>query len=362
MFLEYGVSDDGALIFIEQVPRGRTALHCPYCGGLLLARKGKIKVPHFAHAGETCAAAARNPEAISLPLFDKFNMNVPGKVVADLRSFAIDGDVTQPMIKHELVKYNDWRYRGGYDLTKKGKLILGQLSLNLFCGLQEPLLIERHTELLQRAVEGYACRVDRSAAQERLPAIATRMAELESFIGDGGSIFYRSPIQSMMMNDVHNEQHRLRVEQSRLRGVLATPEYATAIIDLRLYRAQWQRLLRCTLYLLTINDGKFYKIGVTNRPITDRIPEIQADLAPHFGATRIGVMGLWNHRGNVEMYFKYRYRGNQKPIGVLTEYFDFPLDKVKSVLRDLRRMPTKQLSQLEKDILAGREIEMEKCS
>ena len=43
-----------------------------------------------------------------------------------------------------------------WELTKKGKLIVGRLSLLLFNDFQEPLLLARHNELQERAAEAYA--------------------------------------------------------------------------------------------------------------------------------------------------------------------------------------------------------------
>jgi competence CoiA-like predicted nuclease len=45
------VNGDEQLVSIDQVARGRTTLHCPYCGVRLLARKGVRLTPHFTHDG-----------------------------------------------------------------------------------------------------------------------------------------------------------------------------------------------------------------------------------------------------------------------------------------------------------------------
>jgi hypothetical protein len=62
-------------------------------------------------------------------------------------------------------------------------------------------------------------------------------------------------------------------------------------------------------------------------------------------------LGTWAHRGNVELYFKHRYRRFQRPPGPLTEYFAF--DDVKLVLRDLRRIKPKTLTDIERGVLAS---------
>ena len=39
MWLAYGVDDHQALVAIDEVPRGKSPLRCPYCGGTLTAKK-----------------------------------------------------------------------------------------------------------------------------------------------------------------------------------------------------------------------------------------------------------------------------------------------------------------------------------
>lgn len=129
-------------------------------------------------------------------------------------------------------------------------------------------------------------------------------------------------------------------------------ELADALVDLRIYRFQYRRVLERSLYFLEVKaDGEiFHKIGVTARAIDERIIEIKADLTPYFTQIEIKPLVIWERHGSVEYYFKYRYQNYQKSIGRLTEYFDFS-DEVKSVLLDLRRMKAKELSVVEQKIL-----------
>jgi hypothetical protein len=71
------------LIHIEVVPRGKTALGCPYCGGSLRARKGRIKAHHFAHTEATCRAVERR-EVPLLPFYDRFDLGLSPKALAIL--------------------------------------------------------------------------------------------------------------------------------------------------------------------------------------------------------------------------------------------------------------------------------------
>ncbi|MBD2245169.1 GIY-YIG nuclease family protein [Nostoc sp. FACHB-888] len=112
-------------------------------------------------------------------------------------------------------------------------------------------------------------------------------------------------------------------------------------------------ILSSSLYFLEIetNIGIIYKIGVTQRPIIKRVAEVKIDLLTYYSSAAIRVLGTWEHRGNIELYFKHRYRDFNHPIGSLTEYYKFNAEDVKIVLRDLQQMQPKILSQDEIDIL-----------
>jgi hypothetical protein len=124
--------------------------------------------------------------------------------------------------------------------------------------------------------------------------------------------------------------------------------------DLLIYRAQLRRILINSLYFLEVKaDGKtFYKIGVTTRQIEQRITEVQRDVEAHYSDVTVSLLGLWEHRGNVELYFKHRYQPFNYRIGKLTEYFVFPFVKV--LLQDLYEMKPKTLSDVELDVLSLR--------
>ena len=118
-----------------------------------------------------------------------------------------------------------------------------------------------------------------------------------------------------------------------------------------IYRAQLRRILVNSLYFLEVKaDGhSFYKIGVTTRSIEERIAEVQRDVRAHYSDVTVNLLGLWEHRGNVELYFKHRYKAFNYRIGKLTEYFAFP--DVKAILNDLYEMEAKVLSEVEVDAI-----------
>ena len=302
VWLKFGVNNHNTLVSIEDVPSGKTSLTCLYCGGGLTAKKGRMKEHHFAHTEETCRPVANrvaNREFPALPLYDNFNIQLSGKELEELKVFwknyglRNEGICIKPswrLISSKLLVWNEY---GFYQFTDLGKIPVGALSLELFNEVQEPLLLDKLLKL-----EG---------AAERAKLI--------------------------------NSRH-----------------LTERVADFRIYCAQLKRILECSLYFLEIRVGRktLHKIGVTKRPIEERVIEVHRDLASHYKQIEIKVMATWNHRGNVELYFKHRYNDFNYRIGKLTEYFKF--NDLELVLRDLHQMKPKTLTQAEVAILEGRVV------
>lgn len=302
MWLKYGVDEDGTLISIEDITRGKTGLKCPYCNSRLTAKKGKIKEHHFAHKVETCRPVQYREFPV-LPLYDNFNIHLSGKDLEQLKllwkeygskNYPINSYLVSPsLLKAGLLKKNVYTIPLGYEFTDLGKIPVKALELMLFNEVQEPLLLKKRL-LLELAVE--------HAKHKNIPDLAYRLTDLE------------------------------------------------------LYRAQLKRILSCTLYFLEIqtNKGTLYKIGVTQRPIVERVAEVERDLLAHYQTVAIKVLGIWERRGNVELYFKHRYQDFNYPIGSLTEYYKFSTGDTKIVLCDLQNIKPKVLCQAESDILENK--------
>ncbi|OUL25500.1 hypothetical protein BV372_27910 [Nostoc sp. T09] len=299
MWLKYGVDEEEQLVCIDDITRGKTLLKCPYCQGGLIAKKGKVKEHHFAHNAETCRPVA-NREFPTLPLYDNFNIQLSGKDLAQLKllwqeygskNYPIDYHLVFPsLIKAGVLHKNVYTVPSAYEFSNLGKIPVRALELIHFNQVQEPLLLKRLLKL-----------------------------EL----------------------DFEHAKHK------------KSSDLAYRLTDLRLYRAQLKRILSCILYFLEIqtNKGTLYKIGVTQRPIVNRLAEVEIDLLRHYQTVVIKVLGIWQHRGNVELYFKHRYQEFNYPIGSLTEYYKFDTKEIKIVLSDLEQMQPKSLSQVEIDIL-----------
>ena len=215
----------------------------------------------------------------------------------------------------------------GYYFTDLGKISVGGLSLSKFNAVQEPLILselDRLTNLVEitRADAG----AHAGACRQRFALARLSRACQSSIVGLPKAI-----------------SEKLLEEK---------------LADLKIYKLQLQRILRFTLYFLQIKcDGKtLHKIGVTSRDISDkpngmashRISEIERDLKQYYSQIDINVLGTWQHRGNLELYFKHRYKKFNYPIGKLTEYYKFK--DVNAVLDDLCSMPPKVLKGAELEI------------
>jgi hypothetical protein len=302
MWLKFGVAPDGELTRIDEVVRGKTNLACLYCGGSLTAKKGSVKEHHFAHTGETCKPVSQRIKTKafpSLPFYDNFSVQLKGEELEQLKVLWKEYGAQDYGIPKDLVSFR-WELKGllesegdrTYQFTDLGKIPVGTLPLALFNRVQEPLLL----------------------------------SELASLEGS--------------------------VEIAEAAGLSCLDERRA---DLLIYRAQLRRILVNSLYFLEVkaDDHCFYKIGVTTRSIEERIAEVQRDVRAHYSNVAVSLLGLWEHRGNVELYFKHRYQPFNYRIGKLTEYFAFP--NVKAVLNDLYGMEPKVLSAAESDAIGDQD-------
>ncbi|MCC5670758.1 GIY-YIG nuclease family protein [Nostoc sp. CHAB 5784] len=200
------------------------------------------------------------------------------------------GLVTPGLLKAGMFQKNVYLTPPVYEFTSLGKIPVGALEFSLFNEVQEPLLLKKLLKL----------------------ELAAKHA-----------LYKNAP----------NNSYRLT--------------------DLTLYRAQLQCILSCTLYFLEIQTpkGTLHKIGVTARPIQQRLTEIETDLLIPYQTVAIQILGTWPHRGNVELYFKHRYHNYNYRIGSLTEYFKFGATDANVALHELQQMKDKVLSPVEIDIL-----------
>ncbi|EAW35992.1 GIY-YIG nuclease family protein [Lyngbya sp. PCC 8106] len=298
MWLKYGVTPNGYLKCVDDVLKGKTNLTCLYCGGKLTAKKGRVKQHHFAHTDETCKPVVsrhKTKQFPGLPMYDRFGIQLPGRELEQLKVLWKEYGSQDILIPRDLISLR-WKFRSlmqlagnEFEFTDLGKIPMGALELARFNQIQEPLLLETW------------------------------------------------------------EKYRQAAERATLANYSNIQDYQA---DLRIYETQLRRILVNSLYFLEVkaNGETLYKIGITQRTTDERISEIHQDLKTHYTNITINLLGFWEHRGNVELYFKHRYREFNYRLGKLTEYFKFP--DVKLVLNDLYRMEQKVLSEAELELIS----------
>jgi hypothetical protein len=335
MWLQYAVNNSGELVYIEQVNRGTTNLHCPYCGNLLTAKKGQRLAAHFAHTGETCYQV-RNSD-LGLSAYDNFTLHLSAKVLQALRDFDEHMDYSKQALLEDkkLIMRNPFA-NNQWHLTKLGKIPLGKLPLMLFCEYQELLALEKHDALASRVFHVFN--------RPKLEAEAANMPQ---------NIQSADPIR---FNAYQNELKSYQ-DAHEILAMFQGIDLDTALTDLRIYRAQMRRVLGLTLYFLEINNGQYHKIGVTSRSMKERLAEIKSDLQPLIGDVAIKVVYTFPYRGNAELYFKHRHNANSVQLGTLTEYFHF--DNLKPIMTELRRVKNKSLDDFEQAVLSGLPADIE---
>ena len=188
----------------------------------------------------------------ALPVYDNFNIELKGEELEQLKVLWKEYGARDYAFPKDLVNFR-WQLKGllesegsrTYQFTDLGKIPMGALPLALFNKVQEPLLV----------------------------------SELASLEGS--------------------------VEIAEAVGLSCLEERRA---DLLITLAQLRRILMNSLYFLEVKaDGNcFYKIGVTTRPIEERIAEVQRDVRAHYSDVAVNLLGLWERRGNVELYFKHR--------------------------------------------------------
>lgn len=281
LWLTFGLDADNQLVAIADAPRGKTDLICPYCGDRLIAKKGKVKAHHFAHQTESCRLIERPEiELPRLPCYDRFNLYLSPKEL------------------EQLTRLWNWGRIGERVPREKGAMKL--------------------------ALKGFL---------RRLPS------EPPYEFADIGKI----PFGALPLKQFCQVQEPLMEEKlAQLQRKAEREPNDLNTTDLRIYRAQYDRVKAQTIYFLRIQaDGKtLHKIGVTTRSLSQRLAEIRRDLQEHFEKIAIAPLGTWEGRGNVELYFKHRYREWNYAIGSLTEYFLFP--DALAVLADLQAIASRE--------------------
>ena len=109
-----------------------------------------MKEHHCAHTGETCKFVSQRIKTKAfpgLPLYDKFNVQLKGEELEQLKVLSKEYGARDYAIPRDLVSFR-WQLKGwlesegsrSYQFTDLGKIPVGALPLALFNQVQEPLL------------------------------------------------------------------------------------------------------------------------------------------------------------------------------------------------------------------------------
>ncbi|GAB4443896.1 MAG: hypothetical protein Kow0031_26250 [Anaerolineae bacterium] len=295
MFLIYGLDNNsGELVRIGAVPRGKTDLVCPYCGGPLIARRGKILAAHLAHAWESCRPVHDYPGNLPLLDFNLFRQSLTGPQARDLNKLRDMGRV----------------------FMRPGRVrpaMMSRLAILDFVGVTLSDDLQRLIYWTTPRAEAFFLRLD--------PAAWLDFAAHEARRGLTGA------------------------------GDDVTRRLLEAELTL------WQSL---ALYLLRVEAiPGLVKIGVTARPVEERVAEVRRDLAAAGYPGEVEVLRYKPGCGAVEAYLKALWQQYRAKIGPHQEYFRlneaYVLDILDRVTPPAPRPPLQNRRQRWRCLFAGTE-------
>ncbi len=285
MLLPYG-KQAGRLTHISEVPSGRTDLCCPYCHAELLAKKGKQNAHHFAHVGKSCLGTG---SAALLDLGKKLPLDYSLSDYTHRKQQAIQ----QALQKRQ--KQRDFLHKK--DAQNK------QHIRTLFAYLRT------HRQYVKaRQIVAYV--------RYEFEAFPDLTYLPNSFI----------PHRKALTNYHSNKQ-----------------QLAEAQAKLELYQKELAWFHSFQLYFLEIQTGAyhiFYKIGLTARPLAERLQEIRLDLR-QFPKADIRILYALKGVAFLETFFKQKYRRQRYAIGQHTEYFSFEYYELEAIKRELETISEK---------------------
>jgi len=315
MFLTYGCDESGDLIHISTVVSGAKAgLKCPYCQGLLSAKKGEILAHHFAHLKESCRATLPD-----LPYqFDFFTYGMTPKQIEALE--LLIKVAREPLRTPDVSRWSGEPVREDLELDEiYSRWIPGNRKSSIVRLYQDgfqrrdalvEMFINRNFFAEQEGRFGIIRLTDKSRA-------FLKELNIKEFVDFSWQEFER----------LYNKYAQGSTEEER--------------ITFQIYEKERERLAKTHLYFLEIKSGKdkFYKIGITTRPVEERIKEIRAFLAKQgYTHAEISCPFALDKSGLVESYFKACFEKHRFLIGTATEYFSFDKDVLRAVKIELNNL------------------------
>lgn len=282
MFLTYGRDASDTLIHISDAPSGNACnLVCPFCAMPLTARKGDIMGHHFAHQHDSCRSVWASTDTF-IPSYEGYYLMGLSK--------------HQQRATHEIAQQYGWHSFYADEIN--------QMRL-------QSLIAQNMLALVRYQPD----------ERERMRDVAQLTDKAKAFLCQ----FSLTEFTQFMRAEIERSRQRLAAETD--------PEYQVALAMLE---NEIHRLNHTTLYFLRIEttQGCLHKIGITIRPIEQRLSEIRDDLQRQQREV-IQITPLYQLIGvaYIEGYFKAKYAAQQVEMGAATEYFT--LDDMVAIISEL---------------------------
>lgn len=342
-WLLYGQLADGDLLHISEAERGDACdCFCPHCQTPLAAKKGKVKVHHFAHLGQTCAY---------MSVYDFLHIEQWVDTTLSLTEWARwkEDDMIKTSIRLQ-AEYEQY----GDDMAKLKATI--NHARELLREISDPHPNRKQRSKVRQANFEVLQQWDTYVADHNAPLPdIERVRDIDSvrytafyYVQDrrwGGR--YTTGLDvwpNQMWYPEHKDQEWIPAWLAT-GGLALVNEYgplrrklATAELHLEAFQAEKSRFERFHLYFLLIefeSRPPLFKIGITSRAnMNERIAEIRQDLHP-YRVTNVSVLTELSGRAYLESYFKHKYARQQTKLGKLTEYFAFDDDQLTDILNQL---------------------------
>ena len=298
MIFLYGKDKTDNLIHIDEAKSGNNDLLCVYCGGKLSAKKGSIVAHHFAHQkgqGENCKGASSAFSRIVLG-FDYFDSDL-----TNVQRQALNILIDRAFIEGYLLP--EWESRN----PKSAPHILWKHDIKG---------VNRLTELFQEKGFFERKRIDTPTGNygQLHPTDKCKLFRLEMDLKQAFAT---------LTHDRNEQAKSIDEQESEM---------------LRLYL---DRMAATSLYFLEIHTTQetFYKIGITQREVSERIGEIKSFLkAQNIEIKNIAPLYCLRGLALAEAYFKKKFLKYKKEIDNATEYFCFDKPTLKEVSKQLHQL------------------------
>ena len=321
MKLSYGIYQ-GNLIHISEVDSGRTKIICPFCEQKLVAKKGKLKRHHFAHEGTGCQ-----------PYFSAHLFALTGKLPTQW-SISVYGEQKLKKIHHYFENLQN-QYVSNEQKKEQWAELLPAIKTKLH-SLDD-------TEIIAEGKEELIAQLDRFVQQKIAPFPEFHLIRSAKFGQE-----YTDGSNNCFFNQLEADRHEYFYPKSFQPYVDFLKKYHQNTYEfkeigdkIRLFSKELAYFQKFELYFIEIKADyqTIYKIGLTSRPLSLRMKEIEKDLKNYFLKLELKPLFTASGFAFIENFFKLKYAANQFKIGQLTEYFSFSKATLQLILKDLNLLP-----------------------